>query len=148
VAGVAGGLYENQDPEQENMNLRGKFTTGPDGRYWFRSVKPAGYPVPTAGPVGRLLAAQERHPYRPAHIHFVVSADGHKTLITQVFSDTAEALATDVVFGAKWPLIGVLRRHDEPDSERFPDAEPPFYAVEYDFVLQKGTPTFPIPPIP
>lgn len=142
------GLYENQDPAQDNMNLRGKFTTGPDGRYWFRSVKPAGYPVPIAGPVGKLLAAQQRHPYRPAHIHFIVSAPGHKTLITQVFSDTDEALATDVVFGAKRQLIGDFEQHNQPDPGRFPEAEPPFFAVEYDFVLQRGTPSFPIPPIP
>ena len=66
------GLYENQDPSQEDFNLRGKFITGADGKFWFRSVKPAGYPIPTGGVVGQLLAAQRRHPYRPAHVHALI----------------------------------------------------------------------------
>ena len=73
------GLYENQDPDQAEMNLRGKFTTDATGRIRFRSVKPAGYPIPTGGVVGRLLRAQGRHPYRPAHIHALVFKDGYKT---------------------------------------------------------------------
>ena len=73
------GLYENQDPAQAEMNLRGKFTTDAAGRFWFRSVKPAGYPVPTDGPVGDLLRAQRRHPYRPAHLHFLGFKEGYKT---------------------------------------------------------------------
>jgi len=72
------GLYENQDPEQAEMNLRGLFTTDEDGRFKFRSVRPAGYPVPTDGPVGDLLRAQVRHPYRPAHTHFMVTKPGLK----------------------------------------------------------------------
>lgn len=142
------GLYENQDPEQEDMNLRGRFRTGADGRYAFRTVKPAGYPVPTDGPVGRLLAAQRRHPFRPAHIHFVVSAEGYRTLITQVFPDDQEALARDVVFGAKPALVGDFRHSDERDPTRFPDAEPPFCFLEYDFVLRPGASAFPVAPIP
>jgi catechol 1,2-dioxygenase len=142
------GLYENQDPAQESMNLRGRFRTGADGRYWFRTVKPKSYPVPTDGPVGKLLAAQNRHPFRPAHVHFIVSAPGHRTLITQVFSDTDEALAADVVFGAKRQLVCDFLRHDTADDARFPDAEPPFYSAEFDFVLVEGTPSFPTAPIP
>src|SRR3954463_13880342 len=72
------GLYENQDSSQADMNLRGKFATDADGRVWFRSVKPSGYPVPTEGPVGELLRAQRRHPYRPAHLHFLGFKPGHK----------------------------------------------------------------------
>src|SRR5260221_11493274 len=75
------GLYENQDERQCDMNLRGKFTTDSEGRFWFRSVKPAGYPVPTHGPVGDLLRAQGRHPYRPAHLHFLAFKSAYKTLI-------------------------------------------------------------------
>jgi catechol 1,2-dioxygenase len=70
------GLYENQDPDQADMNLRGKFTTDSEGRFWFRSIKPAGYPVPTNGVVGRLLRAQGRHPFRPAHIHALIFKEG------------------------------------------------------------------------
>ncbi|MGO4838726.1 dioxygenase, partial [Rhizobiaceae sp. 2RAB30] len=73
------GLYENQDESQEDFNLRGKFTTDAQGKFHFRSVKPAGYPVPTHGPVGVLLRAQNRRPMRPAHIHFIITAPGHKT---------------------------------------------------------------------
>ncbi len=100
------GLYENQDSDQDDFNLRGVFRTNEAGSFRFKSVKPAGYPVPTDGPVGVLLHAQKRHPMRPAHIHFIVSAPGHKTLITQIFSDTQEALVTDVVFGAKAQIVG------------------------------------------
>src|SRR5262245_53120274 len=66
------GLYENQDPEQPDMNLRGRFRTDAEGRYRLRTIRPAGYPVPTDGPCGELLRAQDRHPYRPAHVHFMV----------------------------------------------------------------------------
>ena len=79
------GLYENQDAEQADMNLRGKFTTDADGTFSFRTIKPAGYPIPTDGVVGRLLDAQGRHPFRPAHVHFLMFKPGFKTLISQVF---------------------------------------------------------------
>ena len=106
------GLYENQDDTQADMNLRGKFTTDAQGRFSFRSVKPAGYPVPTDGPVGDMLRAQSRHPYRPAHIHFLGFKPGFKTLITQVFVDDDQHLGSDAVFGVTRALIGDYRRHD------------------------------------
>ena len=142
------GFYENQDPHQENMNLRGRFRTDAEGRYRFRSVKPAGYPVPTNGPVGRLLEAQQRHPFRPAHLHFIASAEGHETLITQVFADDDERLTSDVVFGVVAPLVGTFRRHDRVGPNAPPDIEVPYYTLEYDLVLAKGVPSFPTPPIP
>src|SRR6185437_2451126 len=79
------GLYENQDPTQAEMNLRGVFTTDPEGRFSFRSVKPAGYPIPIDGPVGDMLRAQGRHNMRPAHLHFLAYKDGFKTLISQIY---------------------------------------------------------------
>ncbi len=79
------GLYDNQDPEQGEMNLRGKFTTDDQGRFWFRSVKMVGYPIPTDGVVGRLLRAQNRHPYRPAHLHALIFKPSFKVLISQVY---------------------------------------------------------------
>ena len=140
------GLYENQDAGQDDFNLRGKFTSDSDGRFAFRSVRPAGYPVPTNGPVGDLLRAQDRHPFRPAHVHFIVTAPAHKTLITQVFSDSYEALATDVVFGAKQPIIGDFVEHEERHPEHR-DVMAPWFSCHFDFKLVPGEPTFPVPPI-
>jgi catechol 1,2-dioxygenase len=107
------GLYENQDPEQEHMNLRGRFQTDAGGRFSFISVRPAGYPVPTDGPCGELLAAQGRHTMRPAHLHFIVAAEGYKVLATQFFDADDPHAFDDVVFGA----VGSLLRHFEPDGE-------------------------------
>lgn len=129
------------------MNLRGKFMTDAEGRYWFRSVRPAGYPVPTDGPVGDLLRAQTRHPYRPAHLHFVVSADGHETLVTQVFADDDEVLGSDVFFGITRGLVGRCVRHETRRPGIPADIDPPFCTLDYDFRLAKGVPSFPIPPI-
>jgi len=81
------GLYESQDPEQAEMNLRGKFTTDADGSFSFQSVKPAGYPIPIDGPVGDLLNAQKRHNFRPAHLHFLISKPGLKSVTSQIYSD-------------------------------------------------------------
>jgi catechol 1,2-dioxygenase len=140
------GLYENQDPDQADMNLRGKFTTDPDGRIWFRSVKPAGYPVPTEGPVGDLLRAQRRHPYRPAHLHFLAYKPGYKTLITQVFVDDDQYLETDVVFGVTRHLIGKYERHDMGDAPAA-DVTAPWYTLDYTFIMESGEAKLPKPPI-
>ncbi|VIO76389.1 Hydroxyquinol 1,2-dioxygenase [Bradyrhizobium ivorense] len=140
------GLYENQDDTQADMNLRGKFTTDAAGRFAFRSVKPAGYPVPTDGPVGDMLRAQNRHPYRPAHIHFLGFKPGHKTLITQVFVDDDEHLESDVVFGVTRALIGDYRQHDagEPPA---PGVRAPWYTLNYRFAMEAGEAILPKPPI-
>jgi protocatechuate 3,4-dioxygenase beta subunit len=139
------GLYENQDERQCDMNLRGKFTTDSEGRFWFRSAKPAGYPVPTHGPVGDLLRAQGRHPYRPAHLHFLAFKSAYKTLITQVFVDDDEHLESDVVFGVTRHLIGDFRRGEgTPPS---PDVKGPWYRLDYEFVMEPGEAKLPKPPI-
>ena len=140
------GFYENQDPVQADMNLRGKFTTDAQGHFGFRSVKPAGYPVPTDGPVGDLLRAQRRHPYRPAHLHFLAFKPGFKTLITQVFVDDDEYLGSDVVFGVTRALIGNYRRHDA-GTPPAPDVKPPWYTLDYRFVMEAGEAKLPKPPI-
>lgn len=140
------GLYENQDKDQADFNLRGRFTTGADGRYLIRTMKPAGYPVPTHTTTGDLLRAQKRTPMRPAHVHFIVSAPEHKTLITQIFSDTDDAMLNDVVFGAKAQIAGDLLQHETPSPD-YPDMPVPYYTCEYDFILKPGVPTFPEPPI-
>ena len=140
------GLYENQDPEQADMNLRGTFTTDADGLIAFRSVRPAGYPIPTDGVVGRLLECQDRHPYRPAHVHALVFREGYKTLTSQVYVDDDPNLESDVQFGVTSALVGGFRRRDEPHPT---DAgvDPPWYSVEYTFVMEPGEARLPVPPI-
>jgi protocatechuate 3,4-dioxygenase beta subunit len=140
------GLYENQDDTQADMNLRGKFTTDDSGRFAFRSVKPAGYPVPTDGPVGEMLRAQNRHPFRPAHIHFLGFKKGYKTLITQVFVDDDEHLESDVVFGVTRALVGNYRRHDEGEPPAG-GVRAPWYTLSYRLVMQTGDAVLPNPPI-
>lgn len=134
------GLYENQDEAQPEMNLRGRFATDARGRYRLRTVVPAGYPVPTDGPCGELLRAQQRHPFRPAHLHFMVSSPGHKVLITQVFADDAETLLTDPVFGVTAPLVGHFERSTRDGR--------PLATLTHDFHLIEGETVFPHPPIP
>jgi len=140
------GLYENQDPSQADMNLRGCFRTDDEGRWHFRSVKPAGYPIPTDGPVGALLHAQVRPHYRPAHIHFMVSAPGYQTLVTQVFLDDCPHLESDVTFSVVQSLIGDFVRHDDPAAAPGP-VEGPWYSLDYDFTLRPGEQRIPTPPI-
>jgi len=140
------GRYENQDPDQAHMNLRGRFRTSEDGIFNFRTVKPAGYPVPTGGPVGDLLRAQLREPYRPAHLHVMGYKSGYKTLITQVFVPDDPYIESDVVFGVTRELMGDYRRHDngEPPSS---DVAAPWYTLDYTFVMEPGEAKRPVPPI-
>jgi hydroxyquinol 1,2-dioxygenase len=140
------GFYENQDPIQADMNLRGKFTTDEDGHISFRSVKPAGYPIPIDGPVGELLRAAGRHNMRPAHLHFLVYKDGFKTLISQIYDPEDKHIETDVQFGVTQHLIGNYIRHDDPCPQA-PDVKPPWYSIEHTFVMEKGTARLPRPPI-
>nr|WP_084677010.1 dioxygenase [Massilia niastensis] len=136
------GLYENQDDQQPDMNLRGRFRTDAQGRYRFRTVRPAGYPVPTHGVVGELLRAQGRHCMRPAHLHFMVHREHYKTLVTQVFADDCTHLGSDVVFGVSRALIGTFRSHDPR-----PGSDEPHYRLEYDFVIEAGQSCLPTAPI-
>ena len=108
------GFYEQQDPKQAPMNLRGKFTTDVQGHFGFRSVKPAGYPIPISGPVGDLVRAGKRHNFRPAHLHFLIFKKGFKTLISQIYVNDDDKLETDVQFGVTKALIGNYVRHEGP----------------------------------
>jgi catechol 1,2-dioxygenase len=137
------GLYENQDERQPDMNLRGRFVTNAEGRFHFRSVRPAGYPVPVDGPCGDLLRAQQRHPYRPAHVHFMVSHPGYRVLVTQVFADDDERLNTDVTFSVVSRLVGRFERHAPNEC-----CAEPHHTLVYDMVLQEGELRLPTPPIP
>ena len=141
------GLYETQDETQADMNLRGKFTTDADGRFWLRTVRPAGYPLPTDGMVGRLLRAQDRHPYRPAHVHALVFKEGYKTLTSQVFADDDPRLNSDVQFGVTRALTATFQRHDEPNPDQ-PDLPTPWYSLDYAFVMEPGEAVLPRAPIP
>ncbi len=140
------GLYENQDPDQAEMNLRGKFTTDDEGRFWFRTVKMVGYPIPTNGVVGRLLKAQDRHPFRPAHLHSLIFKEGFKTLISQVFDPTDPYIDSDVQFGVTDALTGDFIRHDEPHPSE-PDVPTPWYSLDYTYVMERGEAVLPRPPI-
>jgi hydroxyquinol 1,2-dioxygenase len=99
------GFYSTQDPKQDRFNLRGRFRSDAEGAFFFRTIKPTSYPVPTDGPVGAILNAMGRHPMRPAHLHFIVSAPGYETLTTHLFVEGDPYLDSDVVFGVKNSLI-------------------------------------------
>jgi hydroxyquinol 1,2-dioxygenase len=130
------GLYENQDPGQAEMNLRGKFVTLEDGSFSFTSVKPAGYPVPIDGPTGALLAAQKRHNFRPAHLHFLIYKPGFKTIASQVYDPDDPHLETDSQFAVTQALIGDYRK--QPDGS---------FSLEFTFVIEPGEARLPKPPI-
>ena len=130
------GLYENQDPSQAEMNLRGKFVTLADGSFSFTTVKPAGYPVPIDGPNGALLGAQKRHNMRPAHLHFLIYKPGYKTIASQVYDPTDPHLETDSQFGVTQALIGDYRR--QPDGS---------YWLEFNFRIEPGEARLPRAPI-
>jgi catechol 1,2-dioxygenase len=140
------GLYENQDPEQAEMNLRGKFTTDADGRFWFSSVMMVGYPIPTDGVVGRLLKAQERHPMRPAHLHALIFKPGFKVLISQVYDANDPYIESDVQFGVTKALLGDFVRHDEPHPAGS-DVGTPWFSLDYTYVMEPGEAVLPKPPI-
>lgn len=140
------GLYENQDQTQAAMNLRGKFTTDDDGKVWFSSVKPIGYPIPTNTLVGKLLAAQNRHPYRPAHIHALAYKEGFKTLISQVYADDDPRIHSDTQFGVTRALLGKFRRHDEAHP-RLGAAVAPWWSLDHELVMDAGEAKLPRPPI-
>lgn len=140
------GLYENQDARQADMNLRGKFTTDAEGRFWFRSVMMAGYPIPRDGVVGRLLNSQNRHPYRPAHLHALIFKPGFKVLISQVYDPSDPHIGSDVQFGVTRALLGDFVRHDEPHPAEA-DVVTPWYSLDHLYRMERGEAVLPRPPI-
>jgi len=139
------GFYENQDPGQAEMNLRGKFRTDAEGHIWFRTVRPAGYPIPVDGPVGELIRLQGRHNLRPAHLHFLITKPGFKTHISQVYVNDDPNLETDVQFGVTRALVGDYVRHDGPPPAE--DVQSPWYSLDFTFTMKRGESTLPRPPI-
>jgi hydroxyquinol 1,2-dioxygenase len=131
------GFYDVQQPgAQPEGNGRGLFTCDHEGRFWFRTVTPSPYPIPTDGPVGRLLAATGRHPNRPAHIHLIVAADGHLPVTTHVFVAGSPYLDSDAVFAVKQSLVRDFARVEDPDKAAAYGVEAPFRHAEFDVVLQ------------
>ena len=140
------GLYENQDPTQADMNLRGKFTTDAKGQFSFRSILPAGYPIPINGPVGDLLRAQGRHNMRPAHLHFLIFKEGLKTHISQVYVPEDPHIETDVQFGVTKALLGNYVRHEK-GTPPAPGVKAPWYTLDYTFRMERGKAVLPRAPI-
>jgi hydroxyquinol 1,2-dioxygenase len=138
------GLYDSQDPNLHEMHVRGRFRSDQDGRYLVRTVRPVHYPIPSDGPVGAMLRATGRHPWRPAHIHFVVSAEGYEPVTTHIFDSADEYLESDAVFAVKGSLICDFAGHDTADGEaRRLGIAVPYYTADFDFRLQpaaKGGP--------
>ena len=139
------GFYEQQDPKQAPMNLRGKFVTDAQGHFGFRSVKPAGYPIPVDGPVARTRSPTGRHNYRPAHLHFLIYKPGFKTLISQIYVNDDDKLETDVQFGVTRALVGDYVRHDGPAPA--PDVKGVWYSLDQTFVMEPGKSQLPKAPI-
>jgi catechol 1,2-dioxygenase len=130
------GLYENQDANQPDYNLRGRFKTDEDGSYEFVALMPTAYPVPTDGPMGELLRVAKRWAYRPAHIHVIASSPDHETLVTQIFKKGDDQTADDCVFTASENMLGDFT----PEGDRF--------RLQYDFPLRPGISVLPKAPIP
>lgn len=131
-----GGYYDVQtDASGKALDMRARLITDAGGRYWYRSIVPACYPIPNDGPVGKMLDAQGRHPYRPAHVHFMIGAPGCETLVTHVFIDGDKYLDSDVVFGVKDSLIRRLEALPAGKTPAGHEIERPMKLLHYDFVL-------------
>jgi hydroxyquinol 1,2-dioxygenase len=133
------GLYSNQDPGQSEYNLRISMVTGADGRYAMSTIRPAPYMVPDDGPVGDLLKATGRHPWRPSHLHFIVHAKGYRTLVTEVFPSDDPYLDEDAVFGVRSDLVMEYKPGQRSaladDFEARDKLADDFTKVDFDFVL-------------
>ncbi|MBV6659134.1 MAG: intradiol ring-cleavage dioxygenase [Devosiaceae bacterium] len=126
----ADGFYDVQQPDvQPAFNNRGVFTTGADGSYHFKGIRPVAYPIPDDGPVGKMLAALGRHPNRPAHMHFLVTAPGYEQIVTHTFVAGDEWLTSDAVFGVKASLIASMKPVEDGDTQ---------WKSTFDFVLTEA----------
>jgi catechol 1,2-dioxygenase len=131
------GLYDSQMGSGEEIHMRAKYRTDDDGRYLIRTTRPKHYSVPTDGPVGYLLEKTNRHPWRPPHVHFSISAPGYETLVTHLFDRDGKYLDSDTVFAVKESLITEFRERTEQDeTARSLGVPPPYRSVHYDFVLK------------
>ncbi len=133
----ADGFYDVQIAGLDQHRARGTFRSDADGRFWFRSILPSAYPIPTDGPVGAMLVATGRHPWRPAHLHFLIRAEGYETLITHVFRDGDPYLESDVVFGVRSSLVATYLERAAGTGPH-PEQPAAYYTLDYDFVLQRA----------
>lgn len=131
------GHYDVQTGHEHRA--RARLRTGADGRYHFRSILAVPYPIPHDGPVGRMLEALGRHPWRPAHLHFMIVAPGYERLITHVFREGDDYLDSDAVFGVRSTLVADWQRHDPGPAPDGTSSPRPFYTLRYDFVLNPTT---------
>jgi hydroxyquinol 1,2-dioxygenase len=137
-SGNGEGFYDMQLAEDTQMKARGRITTDAEGRYWFRSIRPVTYPIPTDGPVGTMLEKMARHPNRPGHIHMIVSAPGYAAVTTHLFMANTPYLDSDPVFGTKESLIINFQRH-EPGKTAMGDVmNVPYYSAQFDFRLHRA----------
>jgi protocatechuate 3,4-dioxygenase beta subunit len=120
-------------------DLRGMFTTDAEGRYWFRTVVPSHYPIPADGPVGKMLRQTGRHEFRPAHIHFEVSAPGRRTVTTHIFVGGSPYLESDTVFGVKESLVREFELVDDGEEAATYDVTAPFRHADFTVVLEKAS---------
>jgi protocatechuate 3,4-dioxygenase beta subunit len=135
------GFYDVQQPDvQPAGNGRGLFRTGADGRVWFRTVVPSHYPIPTDGPVGELLDALGRHPYRPAHIHFIVRAEGHRELTTHIFVADSPYIDSDAVFAVKESLVVDFATIEDEETARRYAVTVPSRLATFDLVVEPTPP--------
>ena len=140
-------LYAVQNPNAPEHHLRGRFRTRDDGSYAFLAVRPVPYTIPDDGPVGRMLAATGRHPWRPAHIHMIVRAAGYRTVATHIFDAASEYLDSDAVFAVKPSLLRDFVPRSDDDPERPAQVTGPWCSVENDLVLDaSGLPGEPTDP--
>ena len=137
-SGDGEGTYDMQMEEDVGMKARGRIRTDAQGRYSFRSIRPNYYPVPTDGPVGRMLQKMGRHPMRPGHIHMLVSAPGHQTITTHLFAAGSEYIDSDAVFGVKESLVTSFAKHPPGVAPDGTQLDVPYYTVNYDFRLQRA----------
>jgi hydroxyquinol 1,2-dioxygenase len=141
------GYYDTQRPEYETEgpSMRARFVTDADGRFFFRTILPCSYPIPTDGPVGEMILQVRRHPNRPAHIHFLVDAPGYEPLVTHVFIEGDKYLDTDVVFGVKNDLVSKVEKRTDAVT---PDGKPvaaPWHLMTYEFRMKPGEGAAPKP---
>ena len=129
------GIYEVQLSEKSGPYLRGIYRSGPDGRYLVKTIAPLGYAIPMDGPVGELVKKTDISYFRPAHIHFIMTAPGYQKIITHLFKRGTEYLENDVVYGVKQELIADFHRHEPGVAPTGEKVDTPFWTIEYDFVL-------------
>jgi hydroxyquinol 1,2-dioxygenase len=129
------GFYDVQYKDLEHHRARGVLQSGPDGEFYFRTIVANAYPIPHDGPVGRMLKALNRHPWRPAHLHFMIKAPGYETLVTHVFRDGDKYLDSDAVFGVRSSLIAEWIRHERGTAPDGSHMDVPYYTLDFDFVL-------------